>query len=340
MNEDFLNELGELALGSRLKRVSERMMADAAAVYQHFNMNIQPKWFTLLALLDKKQQVSVVEAANLLGLTQPALSQFSRQLASKKLINITLDSEDSRKRILSLSLLGRQKVDEMRPVWVAVDKAAKDLCAEFENHFYGSLQTFEKALKERSLLERSKDHFEQLNSLENTNIVDTDMRTSPLTFLEFEPELAPFFEQINRQWIEKMFVLEDVDKLVLGRPQEYIIDKGGKIWFAKHAQLGVVGACALLNKGDGAFELTKMGVLENARGLKVGEKLLQHVIAQAQLLAVDCLFLLTNGKCEAAIHLYEKNGFQHDREIMEKYGKSYQRCDVAMRWVGTSPESS
>jgi len=71
-------------------------------VYQHFDMNIQPKWFTLLALLDRKKKVSVVEAANLLGLTQPALSQFSRQLESKKLIEIQLDTEDSRKRVLSL----------------------------------------------------------------------------------------------------------------------------------------------------------------------------------------------------------------------------------------------
>ncbi|GAA6184038.1 bifunctional helix-turn-helix transcriptional regulator/GNAT family N-acetyltransferase [Aliiglaciecola sp. NS0011-25] len=332
MNKDFLNELGELALGSRLKRVSERMMADAAAVYQHFDMNIQPKWFTLLALLDRKKQVSVVEAANLLGLTQPALSQFSRQLESRKLIEIQLDTEDSRKRVLSLSTLGHQKVAEMRPVWAAVDKAAKDLCSEFENHFYASLQTFEKALDKRSLLERSKDHFEPLNTSPNTNIVDTTMLENSLTFLDFEPDLAPFFEQINSQWIKSMFVIEDVDKQVLGHPQENIIDKGGKIWFAKHSQLGVVGACALLNKGDGAFELTKMGVLENARGLKVGEKLLQHVIAQAKLLPIDCLFLLTNAKCEAAIHLYEKNGFTHDALIMDKYGKSYQRCDVAMRW--------
>lgn len=334
MQKDFLNELGELALGSRLKRVSERMMADAAEVYAHFDMNIQPKWFTLLALLDRKKQVSVVEAANLLGLTQPALSQFSRQLESKKLINIKLDTKDSRKRVLTLSALGHQKVSEMRPVWAAVDKAAKDLCHEFENHFYDALKTFEKALDKRSLLERSKDHFEQSKTLQDTNVVDITMLENNLTFLEFEPKLAPFFEQINSQWIESMFVLEDVDKQVLRYPQENIVDKGGKVWFAEHSQLGIVGTCALLNKGDGAFELTKMGVLEDARGLKVGEKLLQHVIAQANSLPVDCLFLLTNAKCEAAIHLYEKNGFKHDKQIMEKYGKSYQRCDVAMRFVG------
>jgi ribosomal protein S18 acetylase RimI-like enzyme len=157
------------------------------------------------------------------------------------------------------------------------------------------------------------------------------MQQHDITIVEYSPELAPFFDVINSQWIEDMFVLEEIDKQVLRNPQENIIDKGGKIWFVEHHTLGIVGTCALLNKGDGAFELTKMGVLSNARGCKVGEILLLHVIEQAKQLT-DCLFLLTNAKCEAAIHLYLKNGFEHDPQIMQTYGQSYQRCNVAMRW--------
>lgn len=338
MQEDFLNELAELALGSRLKRVSERMMVDASAVYEHFNMAIQPKWFTLIALLDKKQRVSVVEASKLLGLTQPAVSQFSRQMADAGLIDISLDQQDSRKKWLSLSAKGRQEVDKLRPVWKAVDSAAKDLCHAFDNHFYQALLRFEKALSQASLLDRSIAHFAN-NTSSNIQQISVEeevfMPDSAITFLPFEASLAPFFDSINSQWIEKMFVLEDIDKQVLRFPQQNIIDKGGKIWFAKHASLGIVGTCALLNKNNGAFELTKMGVLEDARGLKVGEKLLQYVITQCTQIPVECLFLLTNAKCEAAIHLYEKNGFKHDTHIMETFGKSYQRCNVAMRWQRT-----
>ncbi len=46
---------------------------------------------------------------------------------------------------------------------------------------------------------------------------------------------------------------------------------------------------------------------------------------------VDTLFLLTGGKCRAAIHLYERAGFVHDAEVMDAYGVTYARCDVAMR---------
>lgn len=204
----------------------------------------------------------------------------------------------------------------MRPVWSAVDLAAKQMCEQYENQFYKSLQLLEKAHKQRSLLSRTQDFFKD-----------------QLSLFEYQPSYAPFFELINSQWINDMFILEDIDKNVLQDPQRQIIDKGGFIWFAEHANQGIVGTCALMNKGDGAFELTKMGVLENARGLKVGEKLLVHVLEEATKRGIDKVFLLTNAKCQAAIHLYEKNGFVHDQGIMQKYGMSYERCDVAMRYI-------
>ena len=154
--------------------------------------------------------------------------------------------------------------------------------------------------------------------------------------LNFSQKHAKYFESINKEWINDMFVLEPIDKKVLEDPKTYIIDKGGDIFFAEHASMGVIGTCALLNKGEGNFELTKMGVSAEARSLKVGEKLLKFVIDQASKKKLNTLFLLTNKKCAAAIHLYEKNGFVHNKEIMETYGKSYERCNVAMKYVGNN----
>lgn len=320
-SDDFLNELGELALGSRLKRISEKMLANAAQIYQSFDLNIQPKWFTLLALLDAKKQVTVVEAAKQLGLSQPALSQFCKQLLAEGLITLTVPEQDSRQRQLQLSSLGKQRVHEMKPIWRAVELAAIDLATEANNDFYRALITFEKAFEKQDLVARTKHYMDK--AAMNNNI----------EFLDFSDALAPYFDSINTQWINTMFVLEDIDKQVLQHPRKHIIDHGGQIWFARHPDLGVVGACALLNKGEGNFELTKMGVLDTARGLKVGEALLRFVIGEALKMKVNCLFLLTNAKCEAAIHLYEKNGFVHDRDIMKTYGQSYERCNVAMRYV-------
>ncbi len=161
------------------------------------------------------------------------------------------------------------------------------------------------------------------------------MSNPNVTFLSFSDHLSHYFETINKEWINEMFVLEDIDKKVLECPKKYIIDKGGEIYFAQHPSLGIVGTCALLNKGEGNFELTKMGVFSNARYLKVGQALLKYVINEAQQKQLNTLFLLTNKNCSVAIHLYEKSGFVHDDGIMQRYGKSYKRCDVAMRYAGS-----
>ena len=77
-----------------------------------------------------------------------------------------------------------------------------------------------------------------------------------------------------------------------------------------------------------------MGVRESARGLKAGEFLLEAMIARAHAMDAEKLYLLTNRACAAAIHLYEKLGFVHDADIMAQYGARYQRCDVAMLYIG------
>ena len=209
----------------------------------------------------------------------------------------------------------------MKPIWDAVQQAAVDLCTEHNNDFYRSLLLFEKSFSNQSLLTRTRRYLKQ-------TAMQTQVNIKP-----FEPALAHHFETINKEWIDDMFTLETIDKQVLEDPQSHIIDQGGKIWFAEHPKLGIVGTCAFWHKGDKCFELTKMGVLKSARGLKVGEILLQHVLNEAQSLNIKKLFLLTNAKCEAAIRLYEKNGFVHDKKIMQDYGQNYERCNVAMLYA-------
>lgn len=159
MQEDFLNELGELALGSRLKRLSEKMLSEAAIIYRQLDIDVEPKWFTLLALLHQKQQITVVEAAESLGLSQPAISQFCLQLVKKGLVELKVCSKDSRRKIISLSSKGNEQVEQMLPLWHAVNMAAKELCTEADNNFYAALCQYEQALTQKSLVTRTLEFY-------------------------------------------------------------------------------------------------------------------------------------------------------------------------------------
>ena len=153
-----------------------------------------------------------------------------------------------------------------------------------------------------------------------------------LNIVEYRDELAPLFHDINAEWISTMFVLEDVDRHVLQHPRETIIDKGGDILFVEVEDRGIVGAGALKWSEPGQLELTKMGVRPDLRGLKAGEFLLNALIERAQGMQPERLYLLTNKKCEAAIHLYAKSGFEHDAELLADAQHHYARCDVAMTY--------
>ena len=153
-----------------------------------------------------------------------------------------------------------------------------------------------------------------------------------MRIVEWHEDHAQAFHDINAEWITSMFALEATDREVLENPHAKIIATGGTILFVEAPGLGIVGTCALQKTGPTSFELTKMGVRESARGLKAGEVLLAAVIERAHELGADPLYLLTNHKCAAAIHLYAKCGFAHDAELLAKAQHHYARCDVAMTY--------
>ena len=49
-----------------------------------------------------------------------------------------------------------------------------------------------------------------------------------IEIVPYRPEWAPQFSDLNREWIERLFVLEAADWKVLRNPQASIIDTRGQ----------------------------------------------------------------------------------------------------------------
>jgi putative acetyltransferase len=147
------------------------------------------------------------------------------------------------------------------------------------------------------------------------------LESSPTVFrlrrAELEIEIRPLqpgeedaFRILNEQWIAKYFRIEDKDREVLCDPVGKILDRGGYIFLAV-AGSARIGTCALLAMGPGVFEVAKMAVEENCRGLGIGRSLLEYVLVEARRLGAHRLYLETNSALSNAIHLYESVGFRH-----------------------------
>ena len=316
MTPDTLADLGVTFLGSRMKRLADRLQTDAAATLQAMDLPIQPAQQQFLAVLRQQGPQTVGGIAQHLRISQPTATRAIQALMEQGLIDASREGRDQRQKLLALSPAGETLMDRLeRDLWPRVEAAAVSLCGGRHAALLNEIALIEAELDRRSLVDR---------------VLKPDM-----TVRDFSDDLAHAFHDINAAWISQMFVLEENDVTLLENPRELILDKGGAVLFAETPDLGVVGTCAIMRMKDGWFELTKMGVLEAARGRKVGEFLLAATLERARAMGVaDRLYLLTNKKCGPAIHLYEKLGFEHDPEIMRLFGSRYERCDVAMRFRG------
>ncbi len=148
-----------------------------------------------------------------------------------------------------------------------------------------------------------------------------------IEIVEYEPKYQSAFRDLNEEWISNYFEMEETDYKSLDNPQEYILDKGGKILVAlyKNEPLGV---CALIkmNDKDYDFEMAKMAVSPKVQGKNIGWLLGQAIINSAKELGASKLYLESNTILKPAINLYYKLGFVK----ISGRPTPYQRANIQM----------
>lgn len=149
----------------------------------------------------------------------------------------------------------------------------------------------------------------------------------PVEILPFTPDYKDAFRDLNREWLEALFYVEEYDLQQLQHP-ERILAAGGEIWFARLNDV-MVGTGALYCDGDGTFEIAKMAVTSHARGHGVGRLLLEKLIQRFKDLGGQRLVLETNSSLSAAIALYRSAGFV---DYTPSKPSEYARANVFMEW--------
>lgn len=318
MTDDILARADYLGLASRLKRLADKLQADAVGAFNTRAYPIQTTHFPLIAALEAYGPLSVGAAAEIMGVSQPAVTRIYTAVQKMGLTDTRPIKGDKRHKEIHFTPAGEALVADMKAnFWPDVRIAAEKLCTSDANDFLAHITHIEAALDDSPLHAR----------------IEEEADSGGLRIVEFSDDLAHHFEAISREWVQAMFKLEAEDIDIIENPRERIISKGGIILFVEDDVLGIIGTCALMPFEDGAFELTKMGVSANARGKGAGAFIMKKVLQRARRMNMRELFLLTNSKCEAAVHLYEHVGFKHDDDIMQRFGHRYERCNVTMSFA-------
>jgi DNA-binding MarR family transcriptional regulator len=157
MIEDVVKELGYLTLGTRLKRLGERLQAQTQVLLEHANVAIPASHFPLLAALERLGAMNVGELTEALGMSQPGVTRLLDKLEAEGLVRSTQLADDRRVRTIALTKSGRQLISRsQRTVWPMIEAAVADACAGPAQPLLAALAALEDALAAVPLSSRAE----------------------------------------------------------------------------------------------------------------------------------------------------------------------------------------
>lgn len=157
MVEDVVKELRYLTLGTRLKRLGERLQAQTQVLLEYADVDLPASQFPLLAALERLGAMNVGELTEAMGSSQPGVTRLLDKLETEGLVRSTQLADDRRVRTIALTKSGRQLVSRsQRTVWPMIEAAVADACAGSAQPLLSALAALEEALAAAPLCIRAK----------------------------------------------------------------------------------------------------------------------------------------------------------------------------------------
>lgn len=158
MSDNYYEKLGQLILGSRLRKLSERLMLEMGNIYKSRNIEFEPGWFHIMYLLSENEKMSITQISEMLQVSHPSVIQVVGVLEKRDIVKISVDSNDKRKRMVELSDNGTSLLEQIKPVWNEIDQMMIAFLSEgeYSRNILNAITEIEKNLDAKPLAERMK----------------------------------------------------------------------------------------------------------------------------------------------------------------------------------------
>lgn len=182
---------GELIVGSRLKRLSERFLSDVSKVYKSECIPFETSYFPVFYLLDLYGTLKISDVAQELEITRSGASQMVNALEKKGLVRYDTDTEDKRVRTVSFTPSGTALLKEIKPVWTSIKNSYREILEEGDNsrYFFQALEEIEENITRKNLFSRvSRD-------------LDAKRILKDIRFTPFAPGLEAAYKELSLSWL-------------------------------------------------------------------------------------------------------------------------------------------
>jgi len=157
MVDDVVKEFGYLSLGTRLKRLGERLQAQTQVLLERVDIDLPASHFPLLAALDRLGPLNIGELTEAIGISQPGVTRLVDKLVAEGLLCSTQSVDDKRVRTITLTRPGRQLISRAKRVaWPVIEAAVADACGGPAGSMLTLLAALEAALEAAPLNVRAE----------------------------------------------------------------------------------------------------------------------------------------------------------------------------------------
>ncbi len=117
MNKDLVKDLGFRTLGTRLKRIADKMSHSARDMYKKLGMDIEPNWYLVLTLVKENDAVSIVEIARYLGFAHQSIVSMTNKMIKRGYLLSSKDENDLRRTVVRLTPKSEEILPEIEKIW-------------------------------------------------------------------------------------------------------------------------------------------------------------------------------------------------------------------------------
>src|ERR1044071_1595111 len=135
---DFFNQTGKMAIGSRLRLLTDKITTDAAAIYNLYHVDLQPKWFPVFHVLSQGN-FTITAIAQQIGHSHPSVSKIVAEMSKKGLITEKKGKQDGRKNMVSLSKKGKELTEKIKDQYTDITAAVEAISKEAQHDLWKSI---------------------------------------------------------------------------------------------------------------------------------------------------------------------------------------------------------
>ena len=154
---DFYEKVGKMALGSRLRRLSELLTEQAGGVYSLYGIEMQPKWFPVFYVLSAGEEKSIKQIAQEIGHSHASVSTIVKEMLKAEVVEKGITSKDGRENYVKLTEKGLEINSRLQVQLTDVSAAVENALKETRHdNLWKAIEEWEFLMEQKNLVERVK----------------------------------------------------------------------------------------------------------------------------------------------------------------------------------------